>query len=287
MSLRALPPAQGLYNPANEHDACGVGFVCNIKNQKSHAIVRQGLELLVRLTHRGAVGADPKAGDGAGILVQIPDAFFRAEVDFDLPPAGAYGVGMVFMPQDAAGPPRDPGDRRAPPGRGRAAGAWLARCPCRQFGPRGERAAYRARRPPGLRRLRGQLPRPAGLRAQAVRDPQAHGQRDPRRGLRQDRLLRHLHVLAHHHLQGDAARRPGGRLLPGPERRALCLGPGPGAPALLDQHLPDLGPGAPLPHDLPQRGDQHPARQRQLDGGAPPHHALRGLGRRSGQLSGP
>ncbi|MBK5966604.1 glutamate synthase large subunit [Thiocystis minor] len=100
MSLRAFPPAQGLYDPANEHDACGVGFVCNIKNRKSHAIVRQGLEILERLHHRGAVGADPKAGDGAGILVQIPDAFFRAAVDFELPPAGSYGVGMVFLPKD-------------------------------------------------------------------------------------------------------------------------------------------------------------------------------------------
>ena len=88
MSLRALPPAQGLYDPALERDACGVGFVCNIKNRKSHDIVRQGLEILERLAHRGAVGADPKAGDGAGILVQIPDAFFRAVVDFVLPPVG-------------------------------------------------------------------------------------------------------------------------------------------------------------------------------------------------------
>ncbi len=100
MSLRALPPAQGLYKPDFEHDACGVGFVCNIKNANSHAIVQQGLELLERLTHRGAVGADPKAGDGAGILTQIPDAFFRAVLDFELPPAGSYGVGMVFMPKD-------------------------------------------------------------------------------------------------------------------------------------------------------------------------------------------
>ncbi|EXJ17103.1 glutamate synthase large subunit [Imhoffiella purpurea] len=100
MSLRALPPAQGLYDPANERDACGVGFVCHIKNKKSHAIVQQGLEILERLTHRGAVGADPKAGDGAGILVQIPDAFFRAVVDFDLPPVGSYGIGMVFLPRD-------------------------------------------------------------------------------------------------------------------------------------------------------------------------------------------
>jgi len=100
MSLRALPPAQGLYDPANEHDACGVGFICNIKNHRSHRIIEQGLELLDRLTHRGAVGADAKAGDGAGILVQIPDAFFRDAVGFELPPPGHYGVGMVFLSQD-------------------------------------------------------------------------------------------------------------------------------------------------------------------------------------------
>jgi len=100
MSLRALPSAQGLYDPALEHDACGVGFVCNIKNRKSHEIVQQGLEILVRLTHRGAVGADPRAGDGAGILVQTPDAFFRAVAGFELPPPGEYGVGHVFLPRD-------------------------------------------------------------------------------------------------------------------------------------------------------------------------------------------
>ncbi|MEW8316877.1 MAG: glutamate synthase large subunit [Candidatus Thiodiazotropha endolucinida] len=102
MSHGALPPKQGLYDPANEHDACGVGFVANIKGVKSHDTVRQGLEILDRLTHRGAVGADPKAGDGAGILLQIPDAFFRGVVDFELPPEGDYAIGMVFLPQNAA-----------------------------------------------------------------------------------------------------------------------------------------------------------------------------------------
>jgi len=82
MNQRTLPIRQGLYDPRNEHDACGVGFIVHIKGQKSHAIVRQGLDLLTNLTHRGAVGADPKAGDGAGILIQIPDAFLRAECDF-------------------------------------------------------------------------------------------------------------------------------------------------------------------------------------------------------------
>ncbi len=103
MSNRALPAKQGLYDPNNEHDACGVGFIAHIKGQKNHAIVRQGLELLKNLTHRGAVGADPLAGDGAGILIQIPDAFLREECNklgLNLPEIGFYGVGMVFLPQD-------------------------------------------------------------------------------------------------------------------------------------------------------------------------------------------
>ena len=105
MGHTGLPPRQGLYDPANEHDACGVGFIAHIKGAKSHAIVQQGLQILRNLTHRGAVGADPKAGDGAGILIQIPDAFFREEMartGITLPPMGQYGVGMVFLPQEPA-----------------------------------------------------------------------------------------------------------------------------------------------------------------------------------------
>ena len=97
-----LPPQQGLYDPINEHDACGVGFVVNIKGIKSHLILQQGLAILNRLTHRGAVGADPRAGDGAGILLQIPDGFFRAEIGFELPAVGMYAIGMVFLPQNEA-----------------------------------------------------------------------------------------------------------------------------------------------------------------------------------------
>jgi glutamate synthase (NADPH/NADH) large chain len=99
------PSAQGLYSPDNEHDACGVGFVAHIKGKKSHEIVEQGLLILKNLTHRGATGADPLAGDGAGILLQIPDAFFREELlkqGITLPAPGEYGVGMVFLPQEPA-----------------------------------------------------------------------------------------------------------------------------------------------------------------------------------------
>ena len=100
MSYSALPSRQGLYDPANEHDACGVGFVAHIKGEKRHEIIRQGLTILERLHHRGAVGADPRAGDGAGMLLQLPDAFFRAVVDFELPAEGEYAVGMLFLPRD-------------------------------------------------------------------------------------------------------------------------------------------------------------------------------------------
>ncbi|HEX5538694.1 MAG TPA: glutamate synthase central domain-containing protein, partial [Methylophilaceae bacterium] len=96
---------QGLYNPADEHDACGVGFIAHIKGHKSHAIVRQGLQILANLTHRGATGYDPKLGDGAGILLQMPDAFLRkeaAKLDIALPAAGDYACGMIFLPQSAA-----------------------------------------------------------------------------------------------------------------------------------------------------------------------------------------
>ncbi len=97
--------AQGLYDPANEHDACGVGFVAHIKGQKSHSIVEQGLLILKNLDHRGAVGADKLMGDGAGILIQIPDQFYREEMakqGITLPPPGEYGVGMVFLPKENA-----------------------------------------------------------------------------------------------------------------------------------------------------------------------------------------
>ncbi len=103
--MSGLPEAQGLYDPRHEHDACGVGFIVDIKNRKSHDIIRDGLEILVNLTHRGAVGADPKAGDGAGILIQLPDAFLRAEaakVGITLPGEGDYAAGCVFLPQDPA-----------------------------------------------------------------------------------------------------------------------------------------------------------------------------------------
>ena len=105
MTIRSLPnlQKQGLYDPQYEHDSCGVGVVANIQGAASHDIVQKGIEVLINLGHRGACGADPKTGDGAGILLQMPHQFFRKEcasLGIDLPLPGEYGVGMVFLPQD-------------------------------------------------------------------------------------------------------------------------------------------------------------------------------------------
>jgi glutamate synthase (NADPH/NADH) large chain len=95
------PKAQGLYHPSHEHDACGMGFVVNLNGEKSHDIIRKGIEILINLTHRGACGCDPETGDGAGILIEIPHEFFArecAQLGFPLPEPGTYGVGMMFLP---------------------------------------------------------------------------------------------------------------------------------------------------------------------------------------------
>ena len=98
-----IPRPQGLYHPRNEHDACGMGLVASIRGEKSHDIIRKGLEVLINLTHRGAAGCDPETGDGAGILIQIPHVFFArecGELGMPLPEPGAYGVAMCFLPVD-------------------------------------------------------------------------------------------------------------------------------------------------------------------------------------------
>ncbi|MDD2666593.1 MAG: glutamate synthase large subunit [Methanocellales archaeon] len=103
MNHKHFPAKQGLYDPQFERDSCGVGFVCNINGQKSHNIIDQGLMILKHLAHRGAVGADPKTGDGAGILIQVPHEFLLKECkenEINLPHVGEYGTGLIFLPQD-------------------------------------------------------------------------------------------------------------------------------------------------------------------------------------------
>ena len=98
------PTKQGLYDPRYEHAACGVGLVANIKGEKSHSIIDHGIEILINLGHRGASGADPDTGDGAGFLIQVPHKFFQkesADLGISLPGQGNYGVGVVFLPQES------------------------------------------------------------------------------------------------------------------------------------------------------------------------------------------
>ena len=150
----AQPADTGLYRREHEHDACGVAMVATMRGTAGHDIVVHALDALRNLDHRGATGADPLVGDGAGILTQVPDAFFRAVLDAELPPAGAYAVGMAYLPDDA-----DERARGRDPHRGHR----------RERGPAGHRLARRARHPrprrprrprvhavlpPALRRLR-------------------------------------------------------------------------------------------------------------------------------------
>jgi glutamate synthase (NADPH/NADH) large chain len=98
--MQQPPGRSGLYDPRNEHDSCGVSFVAHLRGEASHELVRTGLTALNNLEHRGATGAEPDTGDGAGILLQVPDRLYRGSVDFELPPAGAYATGIAFLPTD-------------------------------------------------------------------------------------------------------------------------------------------------------------------------------------------
>ena len=100
-NLFGLPLAEGLYDPRYEHDACGVAFVVDINGRKTHEMVQRGLTCLDQLDHRGATGAEENVGDGAGMLIQLPDSFFRATTDFELPDQGSYAAGMAFLPAES------------------------------------------------------------------------------------------------------------------------------------------------------------------------------------------
>src|SRR5262249_48780470 len=101
---RGLPDPQGLYHPSRERDACGMGFVVNLKGVKSHDIIQKGIQILINLTHRGACGCDPETVDGAGITIRLPHVFFQKQatkLGFTLPSPGEYGVGMIFLPVES------------------------------------------------------------------------------------------------------------------------------------------------------------------------------------------
>ena len=97
LQISRNPSAQGLYDPRFEHDSCGVNFVCNLRGEASHDIVQMGIDALCTLQHRGAIGAEKNTGDGAGILMQVPDKLYRNSVTFDLPPKNQYATGIAFL----------------------------------------------------------------------------------------------------------------------------------------------------------------------------------------------
>ncbi len=178
-STRASRPLR----PPHEHDACGIGFVANIKGHKSHDIIVKGIQVLINLTHRGACGCDPETGDGAGVLIQIPHAFFArecAELGFTLPAPGEYGVGMTFLPVERAARLHCEGIVEASSSRRRPHRPRLARYSHQRRRHRPHRPRLAALYPADFRRPRQGHDR-GSARAQALRRPQARRSRMPSR----------------------------------------------------------------------------------------------------------
>ena len=258
--------ATGLYDPAYEHDACGVGMVADLHGRPDHDIVDRGLTVLERLAHRGASGAEVDTGDGAGILVQIPHRFLLGacrEAGFDLPDAGGYAVGLAFLPTDAddAAKARTVVEQTAAE-EGLAVLGWRV-VPTE---PEGLGKTARGAMPvieqlfvapaAGDRRRVGHH----GARAPRLRPAQAGRARGRR-------VVLPLAVGPDARLQGHAHLGAAAPVLPRPARPHLRVRAGARALALLDQHLPELAPGPPVPLPVPQRRDQHAGRQPQLDAG--------------------
>ena len=213
-----FPPMQGLYDPRNEHDACGFGFVVDIKGRKSHDIVQQALTVLVNLEHRGAAGAEKNTGDGAGILLQMPHAFLRegcGEARLRACPAPAsYGVGMVFLPPDGRGaaPPASASFEDVVREEGQTVLGWRdVPTDNATLGPVGQ--GQPAGHPPGLRRARRGLSPTTRPSSASSTSSAAWWRRRSR--ARPSRAARHFYVpslsLQDHRLQGHAERRPARR----------------------------------------------------------------------------
>ena len=275
------PPSRqagpGLYDPTYEHDACGVAFVARLGAPASHEVIARALWALEHLEHRGAEGADADTGDGAGILIQLPDAFLRDEVPFDLPEPGRYGVAVCFLPDDEFA--REHAERlivETVEAEGQHVLGWRdvpvdpAHC--------GTAAAAAAPvHPPAVRRRRRRRRGPGRARAPPLRDPAGHRARraarpGDRHAVEQDGRL-----------QGDAHRPSAVAVLPRPQGRAGHLPHGARPLALLDQHLPELGARPPVPDARPQRRDQHAARQPQLAPRPRAHARLAAVRRRHRQ----
>ncbi len=286
------PPAQGLYDPSHEKDACGVGFVVHVKGVRSHGIVTQALQLLVNLLHRGACGCEVNTGDGAGILIQMPDKFLRKEtrnLGITLPPAGEYGAGCVFLPRESTARAtiealieeiiQEEGQTllgwRDLPTDDRLVGASAAAvAPYFKQMFVGANAPTKFQVPvpvPGTSNAeREPEPEPGTLmvRTEALCHPQAHRARRRRAAdleRRQEVLLHPEPLRQHAHLQGHADRgsdRDDVSRSGGSGRR---VGAGARAPAIQHEHVPVVAARASVPLRRAQRRDQHASRQHQLD----------------------
>ena len=257
----AAPGPSGLYDPTNERDACGVALVAKLWGEATHAVIEKGLEALGNLEHRGAAGADPNTGDGAGILLQIPDAFFRGvAAGVELPPYGRYAVGVVFLPTEherrAAA---RAADREHGPGRG-PAGDLVAR--------RADRRSLRGRDRPGFAALHPPGTCSLPPTTSPTRTPSSASCIVIRRLIELEagdevaiasfssRTLVYKGMLTAPQLPRYFTDLRDPRLA---SRLALVHS------RFQHQHLPELDARAPVPDDRPQRGDQHASRQRQLD----------------------
>jgi hypothetical protein len=240
MSQFACPPEQGLYDPRYEHDACGVGFVVDLKGRKSHDLVQKAIQVLLNLEHRGACGCEKNTGDGAGILLQTPHRFLTQECDklqIKLPAYREYGVGMVFLPTKAD-------DRQQ----------------CEQLFEYMVREEGQA-----VLGWRTVLTDNSSLGPTAKAVQPVIRQIFIRRENAEDDVVQDGGVQRHAQCRADYA------LLSGTARPGRRNGVGDGSLAVQHEHVPQLGAGPPIPLPVSQRGNQHAAGQRQLDARPPEH----------------
>ena len=249
------PQGFGLFDPAQEKDSCGVGFIADIKGRKSHKIVEDALTILLNLEHRGAVGADPRAGDGAGILLQIPHKFFSKkarELGFTLPAAGPLCRRRAVPAARRRVARRDHGHLRGGRRARRHGAPRLARRADRQFDARRNGQADRAPAHAGVSGARRKDRVGGRVRAAALHPAQDHLARALFAARALDlALLSGVDLLPDPDLQGHVPRRSARHLLSGLARPGFRERARFGASALFDQHLPDLVAGASLPHGRP------------------------------------